>query len=163
MKYCPNCGAQLKDGARFCGTCGADATKGVSNTQSTTVPPFASNVDTQCGTWPATPMQGQSQAQGYAYPQHLRDNWNVGAVTALTAITLGFYDNWFTAKVAEDSDIYCAGDSASPLTPGKKVASILLAPFAAYVTNAVLKSLTQNAPRYGLSLGEDECGKAAAA
>lgn len=138
-------------------------TKGASSTQSTTVPPSASNAAAQYGPQPATPMRGQSQPRGYAYPQHLRDSWNVGAVTALTAITLDFYGNWFTAKVAEDSDISCDGDVVSPLTTGKKVASILLAPFAAYVTNAVLKRLTQYAPRYGLDLGEDECGKAAAA
>ena len=58
-------------------------------------------------------MQGQSQLQGYAYPQRLRDNRNVDAVTALTVITLGFYGNWSTAKVAEDADISCAGNGVS--------------------------------------------------
>lgn len=113
MKYWPNCGAQLQDGDRFCETCGVDVTRGISSTQSPTVPPSANNADAQCGTRPATPMQGQSQLQGYAYPQRLRDNRNVDAVTALTVITLGFYGNWSTAKVAEDADISCAGNGVS--------------------------------------------------
>lgn len=132
------------DGARFCETCGADLTKGAPYTQ---------------GQEQAAPVQGQ----GFGYPQRLRDNWSVGTVTALSVITLGVYAGWFIAKVSKSADVSCAGDGVAPTTGGKTAASMLIFPYAAYLTNVTMKRLSQNAPRYGVMLGADESGKATAA
>ncbi len=142
--FCPNCGNQVADNARFCPSCGSAI-----NRDAAPEPPS-----------PVVPEGGGrsfSRPPVYANSRMLKTDRSLAMYIILTIVTCGIYGFWFIHSIADDLNVACEGDGEN--TPGL-AAYILLSIVTCGIYNIwwiykVGNRIAVNAPRYNLRFQEN--------
>ncbi len=147
--FCPHCGNQIADTAKFCPSCGA-TTASASQPASAAQP--AGGYQQQYSA-----QQPQQQVMQQRMPKPYIDN-NRSTLTwfLLSLVTCGIYSFYFTYLMARDANTMCEGDGEE--TPGLLVFILLslvtCGIYAYYWYYKIGNRLQANAPRYGLVFQE---------
>ena len=175
--FCTQCGNQIPDGVSFCPQCGsplgnaaaaaagaaAAGFSGANQPQSADYVHSSSRAQEQpAGAYQSAQQQQYTQQQ-YAQSQYaagpatgtraIRDDRKLWSYLLLSFITLGIYAYYYIYKMAQDTNIICAGDGQKT---GGLLAFILLSfitlgIYAYYWEYKLQERLRANAPRYGVT------------
>lgn len=177
--FCPQCGNQVPDGVSFCPQCGsklgspANAAAGAAATAGGAAAAGvgaggaqaqpADYVHSSSRAQTQSAQQGTYQAPQYTQPQYnqgpaagiraIRDDRKLWSYILLSFITFGIYAYYYIYKMAQDTNIICAGDGEKT---GGLLAFILLSfitlgIYAYYWEYKLQERLRTNAPRYGVT------------
>lgn len=173
--FCPQCGNQVPDGVSFCPQCGsklgspANAAAGAAATAGGAAAAGVGAGGAQAQ--PADYVHSSSRAQAqptqqsapYQAPQYnqgpaagiraIRDDRKLWSYILLSFITFGIYAYYYIYKMAQDTNVICAGDGEKT---GGLLAFILLSfitfgIYAYYWEYKLQERLRANAPRYGVT------------
>ena len=176
--FCPHCGNQLPDTAKFCGQCGAQMNarpQAEPQPQAQPQPQTYQQPQAQPAVQPyqaAQPQpqayqlpQAQPQAQPYQQPISqgpardqgcLDEDRNIIVVLILSYLTCGIYGCWYLHTLARDANIVC---NDSEKTPGLAVLIafnfITLGFYEMFWYYKLANRLQVNAPKYGLTISEN--------
>lgn len=148
--FCPKCGTELDDDARYCRECGAPVQGPAAEGASGDGAPDAQRpVASIYNTTTLPPLHANSRP--------LREDRSLAVYILLSICTCGLYGYWFIHSVAEDLNAACEGDGEN--TPGLGV-YLLLSFFTCGLYNLywiyrVGNRMSRNAPRYNLMFQEN--------
>lgn len=171
--FCSNCGTEIKDGVKFCPSCGAPVGK-ADKIKAAAAEAFNSaekelgsainevedtfnGAEKAAGTGSSDNNGGTGNMNNEGGRIRLKDDRGIVSYILLNLITCGIYGYYFIYKMAFDTNIACEGDGDN--TPGL-LAFILLSfitcGFYAYYWYYKLGNrLAANAPRYDLTFQEN--------
>ena len=154
--FCPKCGAQIADTAKFCPSCGAACSMGQQFSQ------MANNAfqatEQELGSAINEVQQSFNGGQKVPYgAERLKDDRGLASYILLSIITCGIYSYYFIYKMAHDVNVACDGDGEQ--TSGL-VAFILLSIITCGIYSwfwyyKLGNRLCANAPRYGMTFQEN--------
>lgn len=164
--YCPKCGKQLPDGAKFCSACGTRLPKSQPQPEArptrTSKAPLSLAVQPTKQQSPAMQVKSTPQWQPATTPElggparRIQTNRDLIKYILLTIFTLGIYSFYFIYKMAQDMNTMCEDDDDKT---GGLVAFMLLSFFtlgiySLYWWYKVANRVYVNAPRFGLTVAE---------
>ena len=166
--FCSNCGKEIKDGVKFCPSCGAPnsaaekikaaATEAFDSTEKELGSAINEVEDSIRSAVNRDAGNGNANGSVYGSPkERLKDDRGIASYIILSIITCGIYGYYFIYKMAHDVNLACDGDGESTTGLGMFIVlSFITCGFYAYYWYYKLGNrLADNAPRYGLSFRED--------
>ncbi len=166
--FCSNCGKEIKDGVKFCPSCGAPnsaaekikaaATEAFDSTEKELGSAINEVEDSIRSVENRDTGNGNANGSVYGSPkERLKDDRGIASYIILSIITCGIYGYYFIYKMAHDVNLACDGDGESTTGLGMFIVlSFITCGFYAYYWYYKLGNrLADNAPRYGLSFRED--------
>ena len=166
--FCSNCGKEIKDGVKFCPSCGAPnsaaekikaaATEAFDSTEKELGRAINEVEDSIRSVENRDTGNGNANGSVYGSPkERLKDDRGIASYIILSIITCGIYGYYFIYKMAHDVNLACDGDGESTTGLGMFIVlSFITCGFYAYYWYYKLGNrLADNAPRYGLSFRED--------
>lgn len=155
--FCPGCGSELEDGAKFCANCGRKVTSTVDDVVNDVKHGF-DKAETQLESAVADVRNTyENVGKQQVYAEHLQSDRSLVAYILLSIITCGIYSYYFIYKMAHDINIACDGD-------GKKTGGLVAFIVLSFITCGIYSwiweyklgnRLCTNAFRYGLSFQEN--------
>ena len=166
--FCSNCGKEIKDGVKFCPSCGAPnsaaekikaaATEAFDSTEKELGSAINEVEDSIRSVENRDTGNGNANGSVYGSPkERLKDDRGIASYIILSIITCGIYGYYFIYKMAHDVNLACDGDGESTTGLGMFIVlSFITCGFYAYYWYYKLGNrLADNAPRYGLRFRED--------
>ena len=160
--FCPNCGNQLSDGAKFCGSCGASigarALRPVVPSEGGAQAYPAKNAVVAGSTTQTSITQGNV----YTSPQvgdsarQMKTDRGLLKYLVFTILTLGIYSFYFIYKMAQDMNVMCSNDreKTGGLLAFLLLSFLTLGIYTIYWWYKVAERVYLNAPYYGITVTE---------
>lgn len=168
--FCPKCGKQVDDGAKFCPACGEPLSVGkkVENAANdmfnraeqgigSAIDDMKDAINNSCNSNNANYNNAYYNNPNNGVGQRVKDDRDLVVFILLSLITCGIYGYFFLYQLARDMNIACEGDGEQ--TPG--LAAFIVLSFITcgiygwYWYYKIGNRLAANAPRYGLSFQEN--------
>lgn len=166
--FCSNCGKEIKDGVKFCPSCGAPnsaaekikaaATEAFDSTEKELGSAINEVEDSIRSAVNRDAGNGNANGSVYGSPkERIKDDRGIASYIILSIITCGIYGYYFIYKMAHDVNLACGGDGESTTGLGMFIvlSFITCGIYAYYWYYKLGNRLADNAPRYGLSFRED--------
>lgn len=152
--FCKNCGCEVKDGEKFCASCGSDLSMTGQFTQAANE--AFNKAEENMGS-AIQEVHDTFQSGGTTGEEKLKTDRSLLTYILLTIITCGIYSFFFIYKLAQDVNTVCEGDGDTTpgLVPFIFLSLITCGIYAMIWYYKLGNRLANNAPRYGINFQEN--------
>lgn len=158
--FCPKCGKQVDDNAKFCPSCGEPLSMGkkVQNAADDVFNRAEQGIGSAINDVRDTINNSQNYNNpNYGAGQKVKDDRDLLVFILLSIITCGIYGYFFVYQLARDMNIVCAGDGEK--TPGLAefiiLSIITCGIYSWYWYFKLGNRIAANGPRYGITFQEN--------